>query len=214
MIKHDTTHQNTQEFIQVLEGAATAPKHLNILKWILNGFEKRIDVCICPARRLKRRQMPCLPKACAKGFWNPPQSPLSLQVPAAHLQSARPSVAVSQVCPRPWMLPDLPDASRPGGVDLRVIKMANEIKFNLVSLLTNESKRCNMEAPTQASLPSGNPRSTSYLINRPPTSRNCLIVKHATRADRTVSCNKSWNKAGVIPRETSFSHCLHIRPEP
>ena len=26
------THQNTQEFIQVLEGAATAPKHLNILK--------------------------------------------------------------------------------------------------------------------------------------------------------------------------------------
>jgi hypothetical protein len=32
MIKHDKTHQNTQEFIQVLEGAATAPKHLNILK--------------------------------------------------------------------------------------------------------------------------------------------------------------------------------------
>ena len=105
------------------------------------------------------------------------------------------------------MLPDR-------GVDWRVIKMANEIKLNLVSLLTNESKRCNMEAPTQASLPSGNPRSTSYLINRPPTSRNCLIVKHATRADRTVSCNKSWNKAGVIPRETSFSHCLHIRPQP
>ena len=48
-----------------------------------------------------------LPPACAKGsngFLNPPQSPLSLQVPATHLQSARPSAAVSQACPRPCII--------------------------------------------------------------------------------------------------------------
>lgn len=43
-------------------------------------------------------------RACAKGFLNPPQSPLSPHVPAAHLQSARPSAAVSQVCPRPCIV--------------------------------------------------------------------------------------------------------------
>ena len=48
-----------------------------------------------------------LPPACAKGsngFLNPPQSPLSLQVPATNLQSARPSAVFSQACPRPCII--------------------------------------------------------------------------------------------------------------